>query len=51
MNRSEFLAVIISLLKAREKSHIQNPIGFVWLLIGLKSGARFLWSNNLSTVI
>ena len=29
MIQSELLAVTISMLKAREKSHIQNPIGFV----------------------
>jgi len=34
----------------REKNHIQNPIGFVWLLIGLKSGARFL-NQSLSGAI
>ena len=26
--------------------HIQDPIGFVWLLIGLKSGTIFLSESN-----
>ena len=50
MNQLEFLAITFNLLKAREKSYVQVPIGCVWLLIGLKSGARFL-SESLSVAI
>ena len=50
MNQSEFLAITSNLLKAREKSRLQATIGFRWLLIRLKTGARFL-SESLSVAI
>ena len=50
MNQSDFLSITFNLLKGREKSHVQDPISFVWLLIGLKFGARFL-SKSLSLAI
>ena len=42
MNQSEFIAITYNLLKAQGKSSVQVAIGLVLLLIGWKSGARFL---------
>ena len=42
MNQSEFLAITSNLLKAREKSRVQDTRDTPWLLIRLKTGARFL---------
>ena len=50
MNQSELLAITSNLLKAQEKSHVQDTIGFPWLLVRLKAGARFL-SQSLSVTI
>ena len=50
MNQSEFLAITSNLLKAREKSRLQDTIGFPWRLIRLKTGARFL-SQSLNVAI
>ena len=41
MSQSEFLAITSNSLKAREKSRVQDTIGFPWLVIRLKTGARF----------
>ena len=50
MNQSEFLAITSNLLKAAKKSRLQDAIGFPFLLIRLKTGARFL-GQSLSVAI
>ena len=42
MSQSEFLAITSNLFKARDKSRVQDAIGFPWLIIRLKTGARSL---------
>ena len=50
MSQSVFQAITCDFLKAREKSRLQDHIGVVWLLIGVKTGATFL-SQSLSMEI